>query len=804
MRAKFPDNTFVSPKEGWGNRLVVAEAPGEEESIKGEPLVGGSGRFFDVMASKAGVKRAELTIINTIQCRPPDNVYPTDAAARKYISKDDAHRATSQCYRNHVVPVLRSRHWERIDILGEKPLTTLCGKYGVSHWSGSPLAVPDSLDPGKTLAVPTFHPAYIARDQSMLPKVVNDLAKGNVPPPEHYDLYPSLDKVQAFDAKEFAIDIESDIKTGKIFLVGLSSKLYHSMTVPFKGAYIGELQRIFRNAEVIIGHNILQFDLPKLREEGVSFSGHVWDTMLLQHLCFPDFPHDLEFVSSQFTQKPAWKDEARGTGYYWELRCCRDVDVTLQSHQQLLPMLRGFGMESLYSNVQVPLALICREMHLTGFKIDPARIQYVRTKFLGEMQTEEAQLPPEMRTHMVPTKKRAPAPAGTLGKSGKPVKFIMVDAEEEVVPWRSAKQKQEYLYGSTHPWQLGLPPQRDIKSGNITTGKIALDKLYGKTRNRALKALRILNQLDELLSTFAKDEMRSVSRLYPHFNVHGTSSGRLSSADPNLQNIPESARYIYVPSDPDWQLVSFDYSQIENRLTAYFAGDSDRLARFAANKDFSEHKHAASLFMGIPYEEVPKDNSKDAPYGKAKRIVHSTNYGAGPRKIANLFDMDFKETKDLQTRWKKEIWATIKWQEECAERAKRDGSLTTPFGRMRWFYTSSYFTEALSFLPQSTAADCIFRAMIGLMYERIGWPVERALRVCEVVEPLPRPARLLIQVHDALVFETPREILPSLIDSVSRVMQQPWRALGGFSIPVGIEVAEPGESWGEMKKYVAA
>lgn len=520
-----------------------------------------------------------------------------------------------------------------------------------------------------------------------------------------------------------------------------------------------------------------------------SCKAKVYDTMLLQHLRFPDFPHDLEFVGSQFVNKPAWKNDKSVLETY----CCRDTDVTYQCWQQLLPMVRKEGLLSLYSNVQVPLAKICLLIHETGFKVDGNRIGVVREKLLTQLKAEEKELPEFLRTHEEPIRVRRPAPAGTLGKSGKPVKYIMVEGTEEIVPWRSPAAKARYLY-SKETGCLGIDPVLDPKSGSITTGKVALDKIYAKTRVRAVRAIRLLNQLDETLSTFAKADMVKITRMYPHLNVHGTASGRLSSSDPNLQNIPESARVIYVPSHAGWKIVDVDYSQIENRLTAFFAGDTERLGRFLADPTFSEHKYAASLFLQIPYEDVVKDNDKDAPYGKAKRIVHGTNYGMGHKKIANLYDMELRETKRLQDLWKAAIAPTSIWQAKTGKLAGDQGWLATPFSRKRWFWTSSTYTEALSFLPQSTAADIIFRSMIGLMYERIGLPAESAMRVCPIVSAIPTPARLLLQVHDSLVFECPEEMVENLILVVKTVMEQPWKELGGMSIPIGVKV---GDSWGE-------
>ena len=287
--------------------------------------------------------------------------------------------------------------------------------------------------------------------------------------------------------------------------------------------------------------------------------------------------------------------------------------------------------------------------------------------------------------------------------------------------------------------------------------------------------------------------MQSISRMYPHFSVHGTASGRLSSSDPNLQNIPESVRCIYVPSHSGWKIVDVDYSNIENRLTAILAGDIERLRKYEDPKH-SDYKVLVNRAYGIPYEEIIKDNSREAPYGKCKAIVLGWNYGLGCKKISKMYDMDLKEAHRLMDTWSDECKLTSIWQQKTAERAKREGVLTTPFNRKRWFWTSSAYTESLSFLPQSCAADIIFRAMLGLMYERIGWPSKNVATVCPVFRPIPTGSNLLLQVHDSLVFECRPDTVDELISTVKLVMEQPWAELGGYSIPISVKV---GDSWGD-------
>lgn len=145
MQRLFPNNTFVSPQLPNPARdlvrLVIAEAPGEQEAIEGQPLVGGSGRVFNSLLRSAGIPRDGLAITNCINCRPPDNVFPTDREARSYISKQDAEKAVKQCIRNHVLPLMKTRNWSRIDLVGAKALWWIGGKFGISKWRGSPINI---------------------------------------------------------------------------------------------------------------------------------------------------------------------------------------------------------------------------------------------------------------------------------------------------------------------------------------------------------------------------------------------------------------------------------------------------------------------------------------------------------------------------------------------------------------------------------------------------------------------------------------------------------------------------------------
>ena len=161
------------------NRLVIAEAPGKQESIEGRPLVGGAGQVFNSLLEEAGIRRDGLTIVNCLNCRPPNNVFPTDRKARTYISKDDAQIAVDHCIKHLVDPVIRKRDWDRVDLLGGKSLRFVAKKQGgISKWRGSPVPI-ERAGLAPVMGMPIYHPSYLKQwGQSKKQVTVNDLRSG--------------------------------------------------------------------------------------------------------------------------------------------------------------------------------------------------------------------------------------------------------------------------------------------------------------------------------------------------------------------------------------------------------------------------------------------------------------------------------------------------------------------------------------------------------------------------------------------------------------------------------------------------
>ncbi len=1070
LQALQPSANFVPPKAGRKDLLVIGEAAGEDEASIGEPFVGAAGRMLDGWFHKIDIPRGDLHMTNVLSCRPPGNKFPLDPKARAYMPLAAARETVEHCWTNHLQPLLRSRPWEKVYLIGSQALRRVTGKPSLFEWGGTPLAVP-AIDPERRVAIATIHPRDLMRDAVMYPLIFADLKRPLEIPVEDYSIHPAPSALQLFAGRPFVVDIETNIPPTEIHLVSLSNNPTTATAIPFGGAYIPALADLFRTAKEIITQNGVQFDIPHLIRHGMPISldpreTTVWDTMLLHHLLWPGLPHDLGTLGRQYTAKPYWKDW-RGEGDEEAVYACRDADGTGEIYIKLRREIeRAPRLAALYHNVQVPLARICHLMTETGIMTDPAAAAKVAAEADSVIAAQEVHLPAHMRSQPRTKRRKTAAPAGTLtppkyGKKGqllkqKPVKWLYETYEVTgPSPWKNGPQTAAYLYG-----ELGLKERLNAE-GKVTTGKQALAIIFATSQRpevRAIREMRVWAHRKKICEKLMKGAAR---RIHASFNPHGTSTGRLSStggdAKIQMQNLTEDMRVVFVPSQPGWKLWSVDYSQMEARLAAWFAKDTDRAARFDI-PGFNEYKMAASIFLGVPMNEVVKDKAPDSVYHRAKTIVLGTDRALGAKKISITNDIPEIEVKEMLRKWKAAIPATMAWQEATGNRAKRDACLWNPFGRRGLFYTSSaycndpftpvlksnltwspisslevgdkligfeevkwgvlprppkiqestvlstrtfkapryrivtdrgelictpnhawlvrnalsstgetrsierwlrtdslgvgdgivYFTrpwtqrntreagwlagildgegtyakakrgrvyiaqkagrifdqavvaaqalgfkatqysykengvgniavdavgdgaiwdglevigslgatrlianarhnwenanlyanaggnkkiatarvlaieelakgdvtgittststfiangfcshntEGISFEPQSTGADVIYRGMIALMYERINWPLEWVKRVVQVIKPLPEPARLLLQVHDELVGECPADLIPEVRATLDLVLGQPWPELNGLALPVNFSF---GDNWLEM------
>lgn len=478
-----------------GSVMMVGEAPGEEEANRGECFVGGSGQWLRNMAQIAGHKWSEITLTNTILCQPPGNIYPTDPKAT-YISREDAQRAVAQCAERHLWPAIKRANKPKLYAIGGHALTALTGKRGINQWRGSALPLLGTDNPR---VIGTIHPAALMRQAKLTSVVVKDLRKPLIVPPENYVLDPKIEDVKRWKATEFAFDLEWG-PNGEITLCGLSDRFYSAFVVPFKDEFIAELRRIFESAKVLIGHNIIGADLSHFERLSWNITATIEDTMLKQHLVQPDYPHDLGFVASVFTNKVFWKgkgwsemdeqDEGeaihgqqwrtwdrldalpRSAGGYGGCRSAyeafalynaRDTDAEFQINTAVGGMVRKWDLDGIYQHVSRPAAYICRWLGDHGIRLDTTRFVEIRKGVDEKIVTLEAKLPEGLAPYERTVSCNLKAPEGTY--------------RTKVLRCRGSKKTPHELWelavDRPEPSTVQCPHcSRSVKVGRLTIAKI--------------------------------------------------------------------------------------------------------------------------------------------------------------------------------------------------------------------------------------------------------------------------------------------------------------------------------------------
>ena len=324
---------------------------------------------------------------------------------------------------------------------------------------------------------------------------------------------------------------------------------------------------------------------------------------------------------------------------------------------------------------------------------------------------------------------------------------------------------------------LGLPPVKKTKTGYSTSAEV-LEKL--RPQHPIIDLILEYRQLTKLNSTYVEGLAKVIApdgRIHTSFQNTVTATGRLSSTEPNLQNIPvrtelgAQIRTMFI-ARPGWVLVDADYSQIELRLLAHMAGDEKMIAAFQSGQDI--HAQTASQVFGLPPEEVTGELRR-----RAKAVNFGIVYGISDFSLAQDIGVSRQEAADYMNKYLATFSGVREYMEHVKAQAKEDGYVATLMGRRRWLpelkstnYNLRAFGErvALNMPIQGTAADVMKLAMI---------------RVARRLKAEGLQAQLILQVHDELIVECPQEEA----DQVKALLTQEMEGAGNFSVPL---VAEAG------------
>lgn len=418
--------------------------------------------------------------------------------------------------------------------------------------------------------------------------------------------------------------------------------------------------------------------------------------------------------------------------------------------EALLADLEHDQMLDLYRQMELPLAKVLARMEMIGIKVDRQILEEKNQKVIERLATMETEI---------------------------------YQLAGETFNIQSPKQLGDILFD-----KLGLPASKKTKTGYSTAADV-LERLVGK--HPIIQAILDYRQLSKLQGTYLAGlppYIKEDGKIHTRFVQTLTQTGRLSSTDPNLQNIPiriEEGRQIrqaFVPSQAGWVLVGADYSQIELRVLAHMAKEVTMQEAFIQGQDI----HAATarkVFKMDPEEPVTSDHRR-----QAKAVNFGIVYGISDYGLSQNLNISRKAAKDFIDRYMAEFPGITGYMTSIVEVAREKGYVTTLFNRRRYLpdiHASNFnlrsFAErtAMNSPIQGTAADIIKKAMVNLQ---------------EALDQAGLQARLLLQIHDELILETPEEELAQVQDLIKKAMEK----AADLDLPLKVDMGA-GNNWYELK-----
>jgi DNA polymerase-1 len=523
------------------------------------------------------------------------------------------------------------------------------------------------------------------------------------------------------------------------------------------------LKEIFENESIKkVGQNV-KYDAHVLKRCGSNLEGIYFDTMIASYVINPGLrQHNLDYLAQHYLNyKMISYHDVVGKGKnertFAEIPLeeamvysCEDADITLRLMNKMADTLKDDGNEELFYNLEMTLIPVLMDMEASGILIDRGLFKALSSRFLSLIRDLEKDI------------------------------FAEVGMEFNI---NSPKQLAHVLFE-----KLGLPAQgKTTKTKSQSTDVKALRKLAALPHNVPAMVLRY-RTISKLKSTYVDAMLdmadSSTGRIHTSFNQTVTATGRLSSSNPNLQNIPirgEEGREIrkgFIASDGHY-LVSADYSQIELRVFAHYSNDEAFIEAFKTDKDI--HSRTAAEILGVSNLEVNQEMRRIA-----KAINFGIIYGMGPRKLSEELGIDIKTAKNYIESYYKKYSGLAKYREETIGFARERGYVTTLFGRKRYLPDIRHDNRmvqanaermAVNTTIQGTAADLIKKAMINI-HERI-----RNERL---------ESKMILQVHDELVFEVPEKELEVIVPLIKHEMERVY----SLKVPLKVEIGK-GQNWDE-------
>jgi len=528
-----------------------------------------------------------------------------------------------------------------------------------------------------------------------------------------------------------------------------------------KTEVLKRLGPVLENPEIgKIGQNI-KYDWTVLRRSGANLAGVIFDTMLASYLINPEkrahglnqiamdyLDHRMitydEVISAQgarlesFAQVPVEKAVTYA---------CEDADITLAAYFKLSPMLESAGLSELLSGIELPLVPVLVKMEETGIRVDKDRLQAMSVDLARELERIEADI------------------------------YTMAGEEFNI---NSSQQLGHILFD-----KLNLPTQKKTKKK--TGYSTDVEVLTALCRHHELPELVLHHRmLAKLKSTYVDALFGLINpqtgRIHTSFNQTITATGRLSSSNPNLQNIPirteagRDVRRAFIPKQ-GWHFLAADYSQIELRLLAHYSGDEILISAFANNEDIHA-RTAAEVFFTDPQNVTPELRQQ------AKTINFGIIYGMGAYSLSKELGITRKMAQTYIDHYFERYNGVKRFIDQTIEDARQTGRVSTRFGRIRHVPDINSKNAnmrgvaeraAINTPIQGTAADLLKLAMIQVDADLSQQGLKTAM---------------LLTVHDELVFEVPEEELETVQQRVRQIMEN----IAELSVPLKVNMAV-GSNW---------
>ena len=545
-----------------------------------------------------------------------------------------------------------------------------------------------------------------------------------------------------FDTETTGFDVFGDRLVGLSFAV----EPFEAWYVPCDPANLGQvlsiLRPVFENERIAkIGQNV-KFDLMMLRSAGIDVRGTLYDTMIVHYLLDPESRHGMDHLARIcLNYSPVPIEELIGKGARQITmdrvpveRCARyaaeDADVTLRLKRHLWPRLEEAGLTELYLRIEEPLIRVLADIEMTGVKIDSEALAASGRELTSEL-------------------------AGLEDR----IREMTGDPSLNV---NSAKQLGDALFG-----RMKIDPKpRMTKTKQYRTDEEYLQMLAD--RHPVIGLILEYRGLRKLLSTYVEALPQLVNprtgRIHTSFNQAVTATGRLSSTNPNLQNIPvrdergREIRKAFVPSDGDRLLLSADYSQVELRLMAHLSGDEDMIAAFSHGEDI--HTATAAKLFGVPPEQVTREQRR-----RAKTANFGIIYGISAFGLAQRLNIPRAEAKEIIDGYFATYPGVRRYIDRVIADAREKGYVATLFGRKRMLpdirsgnavVRALAERNAVNAPIQGGAADIMKLAMIAV-HRELG---RRGLK-----------SKIILQVHDELVIDMLRSEEEQVRELVVRCME---------------------------------